>query len=240
MKQNDIQKRMQAAYKLISNPEIFSLEKLEAARDLAAGIDPKVDKAFAVSISAFSKVVKVQQKEILKLSAEALPEKTEVQKKRKKAILFFLTCCDELKSEIKRVQSELKDHSEKTKAETAASGVRIFAGAKGPFGIGTITALFIIGAMFLMDQHQARPAEKQVMKEIVSPSVEPKRQGIIVQDKIIPLTEVISTTGDECDRAMHYHAKDHIAATATDGSLVYDPGSCGFGKVKEVKTVDLQ
>lgn len=240
MRENDAQKRMQAAYKLVSNSEFFSLENLEAAKTLVAGINPKVDRAFDICVKALTKVEKVRQKDILQLSVEALPEKTEVQKKRKKAIVFFLTEFENLKSEMQRVQTELKEFKQKTEIEKAASGTRIFLGAKGPFGIGTLIALIIVGAMFLVAKPQSQSVDQSVVKTDVSPTLNPKEQGILAQDKILPLIEVVMTTGDECDREMHYHAKDHIQAIATDGSIVYDPGGCGFGKVKDVKVVNLK
>lgn len=66
-------------------------------------------------------------------------------------------------------------------------------------------------------------------------------QALFYQGKLIPLTQVHSGTGKECDGGVgHWHANGS-AAKALDGSTVSDPdpNGCGFGKVGEVPVVEV-
>lgn len=56
-------------------------------------------------------------------------------------------------------------------------------------------------------------------------------QVIDYAEKKIPLTQVHSVTGLECDEEAHYHAISG-SATALDGAVIADPGECGYGKVR--------
>jgi len=45
--------------------------------------------------------------------------------------------------------------------------------------------------------------------------------------------------GPDCD-SPHYHGLSEVSVKTTDGSLMTDPGGCGFGKVKDVSVIDVQ
>lgn len=233
---SDSQKRFLAAYQLLdkSSP---SIEKLEAVRDLIRGINPRADKALEQCLKALSKVEKLQKGEVVELTVEHLPENSEEEKRRKKALLFFIKSFKELRGEIERVngefaKSEGQDQSFKNSVKTFG---KIAAFAKGPFGIVTLAAVLIVGIFAIYVNKQTdniSKANDNVLSTVsqTTANPKPKIQVIMAGDKKIPLTEVIVARGPDCDSA-HYHAKDHTAVGATDGTIISDPGACGFGRV---------
>lgn len=66
---------------------------------------------------------------------------------------------------------------------------------------------------------------------------------IIVQGKKVPIAQVHVGKGPEClfengKEAPHYHANQG-EVTALDGTVLKDPGGCGYGKVKDVPVEDV-
>ena len=140
-------KRLFAAKALLLEPTT-TREKFSAVRNLIEGINPGLDKALLQVDEAISTVEKVIDGRVIQISAEHLPENTEEEKKRKRALLLFLNTWNKLKSEVSRVAAEL-EHSEQaqTPAEHVSVWGRIFNIAKSPFGIITIVAVGIVVAM---------------------------------------------------------------------------------------------
>ncbi|MDO8510272.1 MAG: hypothetical protein Q7S15_01470 [bacterium] len=66
-----------------------------------------------------------------------------------------------------------------------------------------------------------------------------KIKVIVVRGKKVPIAQVHVATGSECDKAPHYHANAG-SVTALDGSVLADPGGCGYGKVAEVPIEDVE
>ena len=130
------------------------------------------------------------------------------------------------------MQTELAKSESKGRLQTSA---KIIAYAKGPFGLITVAALLIAGFMIW----QARSTAPQ--KETIPPSAvvtsKPKIKVIEFNGKKIPLTELAVRTGPDCD-SPHYHAANHVSVKTLDGSVVLDPGSCAFGKVKDVSIIE--
>jgi hypothetical protein len=58
-------------------------------------------------------------------------------------------------------------------------------------------------------------------------------QVIAFQGKFIPIDQLHTFQGDECDVAEHWHANAGVA-TATDGTKVPDTDPCGYGKTASV------
>ena len=217
--------RLEAAQELVSD-DTTTRAKFEAVRKLVKGINPRVDKTLGEVNRAMKVVGQIQEGEVIDLTAENWPERTKEEKKRKKAVLLLIKWWKQLKGEINRVEQEFK--SQKTN-----KWERVVIKAKGPVGIITLAAVVIVGVKLLSGNNQAdipaapAAAEKQTI------------QAIKVGDKFIPVIELTTAVGAECD-GEHYHAKDHVAAVAIDDSKVMDPGGCGFGKVSEVKVETIE
>jgi len=239
MDKSDVQARMQAAFKLLSQDAVTT-DTFDQIKTLLKGVNPQLDKKLTTISQVLAKYKKISNKEIIELTAEHLPEKTAEQKKRKKALLLLINGWDDLKSEVKRLQHEFQKPQE-THQEKMHSFGRIVAGARGPFGIGTLVALVVIGVMMFGSNNNVAetaqdvsPAPTQALENTT------KVKGIIYQEKKIPLSEFRVGEGPECDKDSHYHARNDISVTAVDGSIFYDPAGCGFGKVKDVKVVDIE
>ena len=150
----DAKEKFLAASKLLVG-ETTTVEKFEEARKLVKGVNPRVDRLLEFCSEAISKIEKLQKGEVIELSAEALPDETEEQKRRKKALLFFIRSFKELQSEIARVRSELADRNEsKSSQEQMASFGKIAAFSKGPFGIITLGAILAAGIFIYLGNNQ--------------------------------------------------------------------------------------
>lgn len=192
-----------------------SKEKIESIQKLLKGLDPTLDKALGDVTTLWSKIYKLQRGDVIELSAEAIPEDSEENRKRKKAILLFIKSWKDLKSEVDRVRKELQ-----TSQNQAVRVGRIAGFAKGPFGIITAVAVvLVIGAIVL------RGNAKTI-------------KVIEVNGKKVPVSQFIIGTGPDCD-SPHYHAPGEGTVTALDGTKLQDPGGCGFGKVKDVSIHEL-
>lgn len=240
MEFNDSKKRLQEANQLLVE-KTTTAEKLESLSVILKGLNPKLDIALQNYAETFSKIESLQSGDAVSLTAASIPANSEEEKRRKKAILAFIRTWEDLKDEIVRVKTEL-ENSQGTQQQAQSAG-KIISNALGPFGLVTIAAVLIVG--FLTFTNLNKPPQTQVAQDqssAQSGTTAPvsKIKVIIFGGKKIPLTELTEGKGPECDQASHYHAKNHTAAIAIDGSTVPDPGSCGFGKVSEVEVVDSE
>ena len=240
----DTKKRIFAAYKLLTE-KTTSKQKLESVKALIKGINPRIDKLLDESSKAFSDLEKLQKGEVIEFTAEHLPENTEEEKRRKKALLWFIRNWKSLQNEMDRVKKEFEKGSQGTE-QKIQSGGRIVAFAKGPFGLITILAVVIVIGLsvFSGKKTETNTAPSNTLQITPESTSGEKIKVIIVDGKEIPLTELITGQGQECldgnIEDPHYHAKDHIAANALNGSSVLDPGGCGFGKVNDAKIVEVE
>ncbi|MBI4096804.1 MAG: hypothetical protein HY428_00100 [Candidatus Levybacteria bacterium] len=233
MDRKDVQSRTRAAYKLLLE-ETTTREKFESIRTLIKGINPQVDKALTQTSQAFADYEKLHKGEIIELTVEKLPEVTEEEKKRKKALLFLLRSWKQLQSEVERVQSEFgkgKESGDKTQDMFS----RVLRGAKGPLGIVTISALVIAGALTVFSQKTSQQESPKPATTEEKPSI----RAIEFKGKYIPLSELEARSGSDCD-SEHYHAKNHTSVIATDKTIIPDPGACAYGKVTDVKVVEIE
>lgn len=166
------------------------------------------------------------------LSAEHLPEDSEKQKKRKKALLFFIANVKDLQSEIKRIDAEFSQTSGVSESVWWHAG-RIIKFAKGPFGLVTMLAVVIVG-VFLFMQKSSIGKPVAVKQNLSAKQV----QIITYQGKQIPLSQLFIGHGPDCD-SPHYHAIGEATVTSLDGSTLQDPGGCGFGRVKDVQVITV-
>lgn len=223
------EKRIKEAYILLTQ-ETTTLEKFESIKTLIKGINPKIDTLLDSCAKAFSDYEKLEQGKVVELTLENLPENTEEENKRKKRLLLLVRCWNDLKSEVERVKKELESKNSQTQTESFS---KLLLKAKGPLGIITIAAIILVGVFaFLNSPKESKTVVEKSSKETI--------KVIIVNDKKIPLDNLVIAAGPECDRSEHYHAKDHISAEALDGTSVTDPGGCGFGKVEETRIVEVE
>lgn len=227
MKYENVRDTLTVAQKLLVEGGT-SKEKIESLQKLLKGIDPTLDRAIGDLTTAWTKIGKLQKGEILELSLEALPEDSEKDRKRKKAILLFIKSWKDLKSEVNRVKKELQA----SQGQAVRAG-RIAAMAKGPFGIITAVAVVLVIVGVLLKGNTKSPQTSQQ----INPT--PKTIKVIdVNSKTVALSEFIIGTGADCD-SPHYHAPGEGTVTALDGTKLQDPGNCGFGKVKDVSIHEI-
>ncbi|MBY0539452.1 hypothetical protein K2P56_03420 [Patescibacteria group bacterium] len=143
----DVKKRLTAAQAVFADSSTPK-EKLNSIRIILKGMHPELESHVLRAESELGKVEKVLNGEVLSLSAEAMPEGTEEEKKRKKAVLGLFAFFTQLKKEIARVEQEF-DVAEKTNASGSAKTPweGIFRTVKGPMGIITIVAVGVVGAL---------------------------------------------------------------------------------------------
>jgi len=232
MNPSNTKERIKAVYHLLTQ-ETTTHEKLDHIKTLIHGINPRLDTKLDSLSQLFSDYEKLHNGDVIELNAEHLPEETEEEKKRKKALLLLIKSWKELRNEVERVKTEL-EHKNTQQGQVKSFG-KIIAGAKGPFGVITIVALVIAGGIFYYNSHQKNQVTPQVAGSTTNRSI----QGIIAEGKKIPLSEIYIGHGTDCD-SPHFHAKNHMTARALDGTIVSDPGGCGFGKAKDVAVVDIQ
>jgi len=133
------------------------------------------------------------------------------------------------------METELNS-SHNSSTDNFVSAGRIVKFAKGPFGLVTLAALVIVVALPFL-------GHKPVSSTQVAPTLAKNQIQIIsYQGKEIPLSQLRIGHAHipNCD-ADHYHALNTSTETVTalDGTVLYDPGNCGFGKVEETKVTSV-
>lgn len=140
-------KKILAVKALLLEPS-STFSKAKSVSTLLRGIHKDTDAAldrFEAELATFEKI---HNGEFVILGAEHLPENTEEEKKRKRALLLFLSTWNRLKSEVVRVEAELAASNEASNTAGKVTGWgRIFKGAKGPLGIITVAAVGIVITM---------------------------------------------------------------------------------------------
>ena len=140
MDYQDIQKRLLAAQTIL-DATTSTRAKFASLQTLLKGINPRLDKTLNDTQAAWSHLDKISRAEVVELTAEALPEFTEKDKQRKKALLLLIRFWKQLQGEVKRVTKEL----ENSHAHAGSNPLgRIATFAKGPLGIITIAAVAIV------------------------------------------------------------------------------------------------
>lgn len=144
MDYKNIEKRLQAAQAILQ-ADTLDLSTFESLRTLLAGIHPRIDTSLASLGKSIKHIDLFQKGEALELTLEGLPQQTEKDKKRKKAILLFFKFWKDLKSETTRVQKEFqKDQNDTHRGHTQSTIGRILKTAKGPLGLLTLIAVGLV------------------------------------------------------------------------------------------------
>ena len=102
--------RIFAAHKLLLE-KTTSKEKFESIRTLLKGINPHIDTKLEQVSQVFQKIEQFKKGEVIDLTAEHLPEKTEEEIERKKLFLLLLRNWKQLYKEVDRVKKEFEIQS---------------------------------------------------------------------------------------------------------------------------------
>lgn len=144
--------QLEAAYVLLEG-DTTTLEKFEKIKSLLMGINPGLDKKLDAAASALNHVKAAVSADVIHLTGHALPELTPADKKRKKALLLFITSWRSLKNEVKKVQGYYGGaEDDSTTQVTAASVAKTGLFAKGPFGLITLSAVAVVGVGLFLRQ----------------------------------------------------------------------------------------
>lgn len=223
--------KYQEALRLLTE-DATSVEKFVSIKTILEGQNPKVDDILEKCTNSLSKIENLAKGDVISLAVDVLPGKSEEEKRRKKAIILFIKNFKLLKSEVERVKGELT----KNNAGQTNAFIKIFALAKGPAGIITALALVIAFGLIAFGNFSKKPNPQLPQ---ATPTPKQTIEGINYNGKQLPLTQLRIGTGSDCD-SPHYHAKNEVSAQATDGSQIKDPGGCGFGKLKDTPTLQIQ
>ena len=259
MKTSETREKIEAAIKLLSE-DSSTLAKVEKVLTLLRGVDSQLDKRLDAAGRALATLKNVQEGDVLALTLGNLPEGTEKEKKRKKALLFFIKTWKNLRDEVERVRAEIDSTSGQGANQQAASFAKVAAFAKGPFGIVTLVAVVIAAALIFSGRDKTQtqsistvtsptpnivtsPSPVSSPQSSPSPTKRTKIQVITYNGKKIPLDMLAVRTGPDCtnspQEARHYHAANGQYVLATDGTRINDPGACAFGKVDEVEILEV-
>ncbi|HLB60750.1 MAG TPA: hypothetical protein VJL83_04055 [Patescibacteria group bacterium] len=150
MQESIAEKKLKAAIRLMTADDV-SQGTFEDIRTLVKGIDKHIDEALAQTSDAIKMLKELHKKDVISLSertAKELPEHTDEQKKRKKALLFFLTNWKKLRGEIKRAVAAIESQKEQSTdssshAHHPSALAKLYATAKGPLGLITVLGVGI-------------------------------------------------------------------------------------------------
>jgi hypothetical protein len=144
--------QLEATYVLLEG-DTTTLEKFEKIKSLLLGINPTLDAKLTQAGKALSHVKAAVAGDIIHLTGHALPELTPEDKKRKKALLLFVSSWRSLKSEVGKVRGYYESSTTNAAStSTAGSVAKTALFAKGPFGIITLAAVAIVGVGLLLRQ----------------------------------------------------------------------------------------
>jgi hypothetical protein len=131
--------KLKTAWSLLAE-DVSTIEKIEKIGSLAIGINSQVDTKLTKLLSLVSQIKKVSGGEVVELSLEKLPVKTNKDKKRKKLALLLLTSLKDLKSEVARIEGI----KAATGTAQAVKAGKVITTLKGPLGAITIAAVGIV------------------------------------------------------------------------------------------------
>lgn len=145
------EKKLKAAIRLMTADDV-SHGTFEDIRTLVSGIDHRLDDALTNTSEAMKSLKELHKKDVISLSertAKELPEHTDEQKKRKKALLFFLTNWKKLYGEIKRAVAAIESQKENSQSDDPPNNAapsalaKLWATSKGPLGLITVLGVGI-------------------------------------------------------------------------------------------------
>ncbi len=143
----ELRAQLEAAHTLLGG-DTTTLEKIEKLKVLLTGISPALDTKLDAVFKTYSNLKSSLQGDLIHLSVQGLPEVTTEEKKRKKALIVFITSWKTLKSEVSRVQGYYSNSESGGVSIGSVAKTGLF--AKGPFGLITLVAVVIVGIGLLL------------------------------------------------------------------------------------------
>jgi hypothetical protein len=160
--------RLKTAWELLAE-KTTSLDKIQKISALIKGINPKIDKQLETISKIAGKIQKVQSGDVINLSLEQLPEKSEKEKKRKKLLLLLIARFRDLQSEVGRINEVVLETAQTTKV--VKSG-KIVTTMKGPLGMVTIAAAGIVAISSLLNSKAVNVTIKNEGCRPIQPVIE--------------------------------------------------------------------
>lgn len=136
----DIKERFEAVEDIFSGSST-TIERLRSVKTLLEGVHPKLDlhlEKYEHHLTVLEQLEGGDHVELL--ATETLPENTEEEKKRKKALLLFLRSWKDLQGEMERVEKEMQD-AQASGGSTGTMWGNILRKAKGPLFLVTAIAV---------------------------------------------------------------------------------------------------
>jgi hypothetical protein len=135
----DFKDKFSAAEQLLSQTTT-TREKIASLTSLLTGAHPKLDNVLKPLQKQLANLGSIAQGDVIQLSADNLPEHTEEDKKRKRALLLFIKTWKDVQTEFARVKTEF-EKAEAQGGQDANMWGRIFGAVKGPLAIATVIAV---------------------------------------------------------------------------------------------------
>ncbi len=177
--------QLEAAYTLLEE-DTTSLAKFEKIKTLVSGVSPALDAKLSAVSKALAHLKAIQNLDVIHFGTRALSEKTPEAKKRKKALILFISTWKSLRSEVARVRGY---------SPTAGSAVKTATFAKGPFGLITLAAVAIVGVgIFLKNSTSDLTIENVNCSPMIVPEIPLEIPGLkLPKSPIFPGKPVTAT-----------------------------------------------
>src|SRR5260221_8637306 len=104
---SDAHEKMMSLYQLTQGVTL-SVDTFEHLHVILKGIHPKLDEKLEICSGALRTLQKIQSVDVITLTAEGLPEDTEEKRKRKKALIFFISSIKNLKVRYNELMQNLR------------------------------------------------------------------------------------------------------------------------------------
>jgi hypothetical protein len=243
MDHKGIAKRLAAAQEILA-AERIDKATFESFRKLLSGIDPKLDTVLSAAGKAFKQADQLLKGDVLELMLENIPDVTPEDKKRKKAILFFLKFWNDLKSEVARVEKEMSD----AKATHTSPVGKIASLAKGPLGVITLIAVAVVAlkateVSVRIQNVGCKPITPVTNMSVRIPgltlpneTIAPGGEGVA---KIPPLTARVDATDPNLVRLNMYGMTFDFSLESTDIRLIFD-GKTLNGEVTTIRLGEMK
>ena len=228
MKIVDPHKKVKAAGRLLTQDKI-DYKTFKELKTLLKGISPKADKALAECDKHYSKLKKYQKGDVIQLTVENLPEETDKDKKRKKALLLFLKYYKQLMAEVNRLHTEYHKDKPQNLSEKIETSGRILSRVKGPFGLVTLGAVVIVGGIILYNKSVSKQfSNTGQMQRVDPPSLIINQDGsseTIVNNDSRPSYWIEEITADINGNQMIIGAHVHIQDDESRANNIHIPAS---------------
>jgi hypothetical protein len=243
MDHRNMAKRLAAVQEILASERVDKAT-FESLRKLLQGIDPKLDAVLGAAGKAFKHADQLLKGDVLELMLGNILDVTPEDKKRKKAILFFLKFWNDLKSEVARVEKEM-NNARTNHTNPIGSIVSL---AKGPLGIITLIAAAVVALKVTevsvrIQNVGCRPITPVTNMSVSIPglmlpneTIAPGGEGVA---KIPPLTARVDATDPRLVRLFMYGLTFDFSLESTDIRLIFD-GKTLNGEVTTIRLGEMK